>query len=373
MYVIAMKNRPNEIAAMKELQSAGLLRPDILPLVEIIHEKYEYDKLRDPITGKYITEKRLCNDDKIRNYKIDDPSSKRDITLQSICNLFPNRTVLVDYFRFEHSKYKFDPSKIELVLRLNRSVELYCQKVKAIKAYPLLVPVITVKRSMDDVLNANQVLSLVQEIRETDPNHHIAIRIDDIEGYEQVLQRFLHQDDYLIYDFNEQPFRSKPIECKDLADLGLTAHTVALCSPRKRDTTGKDYPNGEVATLIDNSHLDLYKHYGFSDVGDYGGLKDNLPSEGSYRGRALALMYMGTTNSFKSFVNTNAELGQRGYPAVVARILADNDFTDDSECLVLKAITTKLQNGTGFSFAEWVKYTLIRYIQQLATKRPLFD
>lgn len=373
MYVIAMKNRLNEISAMKELQSEGLLRSDMLPLVEVIHEEYEFDKLRNPTTGEYITEKRRCKDGRVRNYKIDDPDSRRDITLDTICGLFPNRRVLVDYFRFEHGKYTFNPSKVELALRLNRDIELYREKVKAIGTYPRLVPVITVRQSMDDVMSAAQVLSLVQEIRDTDSNRCIAIRIDDIEGYEHVLREVLHHDDFLIYDFNEQPIRSKPIECRDLAALGLASHTVALRSPRKRDTFGKDFPDGDIAYIIDNSHLDLYKQYGFSDVGDYGGIKDSLPSNGANRGRALALMYMGTTNSFKSFVNDDVDLGQRGYPDVVARILADDDFADDSECLVLKTIAAKLQSGKGFSYGEWVKYTLMRYIQQLATTRPLFD
>lgn len=373
MYVIAMKNRVNEMSALKELQSAGLLRSDMLPLVEVIHEEYAFDKLRNPTTGEYITEKRRCRDGKVRKYKINDPNSRRDVTLDTICALFPNRRVLVDYFRFEHGKYTFNSAKVELALRLNRNIDLYREKVRAIGTYPRLVPVITVKQSMDDVMSATQVLSLVHEIREADPNRCIAIRIDDIEGYEHVLRKVLHHDDFLIYDFNEQPIRSKPIECRDLASLGLAAHTVALCSPRKRDTFGKDYPDGEIAYIIDNSHIDLYKQYGFSDVGDYGGVKDNLPSDGANRGRALALMYMGATNSFKSFVNEDVDLGQRGYTNVVGRILSDNDFAEDSECLVLKTIAAKLRNGKGFGYGEWVKYTLMRYIQQLATTRPLFD
>ena len=36
MYVIAMKNRPYEISAMKQLQKHGYLRPGMVPLVEII-------------------------------------------------------------------------------------------------------------------------------------------------------------------------------------------------------------------------------------------------------------------------------------------------------------------------------------------------
>lgn len=39
MYVIDIKNRQSEFAAMKILQEKGLLRSDMIPLVEVIQEK----------------------------------------------------------------------------------------------------------------------------------------------------------------------------------------------------------------------------------------------------------------------------------------------------------------------------------------------
>lgn len=51
MYVIAMKNRPYEISAMKQLQEHGYLRSDMMPLVEIIKETHKCDDLVDPETG----------------------------------------------------------------------------------------------------------------------------------------------------------------------------------------------------------------------------------------------------------------------------------------------------------------------------------
>lgn len=51
MYVIAMKNRPYEISAMKQLQKHGYLRSDMMPLVEIIKETHKCDDLVDPETG----------------------------------------------------------------------------------------------------------------------------------------------------------------------------------------------------------------------------------------------------------------------------------------------------------------------------------
>lgn len=43
MYVIAIKNRQSEFAAMKILQEKSLLRDDMIPLVEVIQEKFTYD------------------------------------------------------------------------------------------------------------------------------------------------------------------------------------------------------------------------------------------------------------------------------------------------------------------------------------------
>ena len=124
MYVIAMKNRPNEFYAMKSLQEHDYLKPNMLPLVEIIKETYEYDKLMDNDTGKPLKEPRICKDGRTRHYDMLDLNTKRDITLRKITEYFPERDVLIDYFRCDLRRYHYEASKIELVLELNRDLDL---------------------------------------------------------------------------------------------------------------------------------------------------------------------------------------------------------------------------------------------------------
>lgn len=376
MYVIAMKNRPYEISAMKQLQEHGYLRSDMMPLVEIIKETHKCDDLVDPETGAPIKRKQRCNDGVVRSYRITDQSTEHDVTLQGIADLFPERDVLVDYFRCDLSRYRYNAGKIALILRLNRDLDFYCNKVRGILAYPNLIPVITVKQGMDDVLSADQVAALVSDLRQRNPDQRIALRFDDMDGYEDVAKRVLRDGDCLIYDFNEQPIRSKPVECRRLKNLNLPAQIVALCSPRRRELTGKDFKDckdGEVTNLIDNAHLDVYKNYGFDGVGDYGGLRDNLPDRGANKGRALAIMYDGKVNGFKIYVKDDYDLGPNGFWDVVEHMLADTELAQDDTCLALAAITDKYRrHEKGYTFAEWIKYTLVRYIQQLAMSRPGF-
>ena len=72
-----------------------------------------------------------------------------------------------------------------------------------IAAYPHLIPVIVVKQSMDDVLSPEQVVSLANDLRRDNPSQRIALRFDDIDGYENVAKQVLRDGDCLIYDFNE--------------------------------------------------------------------------------------------------------------------------------------------------------------------------
>lgn len=374
MYVVAMKNRPNELSAMKLLQDNNLLLPNVIPLIEVIKEKYECDKLMDPDTGKPVRREQRCKNGKIRNCGVDNPDTRHDVTLRKITECFPGRDVLVDYFRCDLKKYHYDPVKIELILKLNNDLDLYCEKVLKILDYPHLIPVITVKRGMDYVLSPEGVIKLADELRQRNPDQRIALRIDDMEGYEDAATEVLRADDLLIFDFNEQPIKSKPIECKRLKGLNLPAHLVALCSPRQRGLSGKDFQDcipGEVTKLIDNSHLDIFYQYGFDGIGDYGGLRDNLPDKGINKGRALAVMYDGRVNGFRIYIKDDYELGPKGYWEVVDRLIGDPAFDQDGSCLAFVAIMDKYRKrDKDYTFAEWIKYTLIRYIQQLSINRP---
>lgn len=372
MYVIAIKNRQNEFAAMKILQEKSLLRDDMIPLVEVIQEKFTYDDKIDPFTGEIVREGKICKGGKIIHRAVRDMSSPHDVTLDKVAQLFPDRPVMVDYFRCDLNRYRYKPDKIPLVIQLNRDLGLYKTKVLGIAAYPNLIPIITVKRGID-ALKPDEVVALAGQLRADNPAQRIAIRIDDLEGYESAVKQVLRADDFLLYDFNEQPIRSKPIECMQLRRLNLPAHLIALCSPRARNSTGKDFPNGGYANIINNTHLDTFANYGFQGVGDYGGLRDNLPYGGTNKGRALAVLYDGSRNEFKTFVNDDYNRGPNGYQDIIPAILADATLNPKGNCVALGIVAEKYAQGMQSTFAEWIKYTLIRYIQQLSESSRVFQ
>ena len=235
-----------------------------------------------------------------------------------------------------------------------------------------MIPVITVKRDID-ALKPGEVVALAGQLRADNPAQRIAIRIDDLEGYESAVKQVLRADDFLLYDFNEQPIRSKPIECMQLRRLNLPAQLIALCSPRARSATGRDFPNGDYANIINNVHLDTFANYGFQGVGDYGGLRDKLPEGGTNKGRALAVLYDGSRNEFKTFVNDDYDRGPSGYQDIIPDILADATLNPKGNCVALGIVAEKYAQGTQSTFAEWIKYTLIRYIQQLSESSRVFQ
>ena len=84
-------------------------------------------------------------------------------------------------------------------------------------------------------------------------------------------------------------------------------------------------------------------------------------------------MYDGKVNGFKIYVKDDYGLGPNGFWDVVEHMLADTELAQDDTCLALAAITDKYRrHEKGYTIAEWIKYTLVRYIQQLAMSRPEF-
>ena len=148
---------------MKILQEKGLLRSDMIPLVEVIQEKLTYDDKIDPFTGEIVREEKICKGGRIIHRAIKDMSSPHDVTLEKVVQLFPNRPVLVDYFRCDLNRYRYKPDKIPLVIQLNRDLGLYKTKVLGIAAYPNLIPVITVKRDID-ALKPGEVVALAGQL-----------------------------------------------------------------------------------------------------------------------------------------------------------------------------------------------------------------
>ena len=368
MYMLTIKNRKNEIRAVKMLRENGLLDEGLLPLVEVIVRKTKCDKAIDKETGKlarinkpYKTGSRKGED---RWVTYDDPSTERDVTLEEISDLFPNMTVLVDYYRADMKKHKeADHSKCELTLKLNNSLDDYVSCIKEIARFPQLVPVITIKNGIDR-LSPIQVKELIRDLRLMNEDRPLAVRAESIDGYEEVLENSLTSSDFFIYDINEAPLASRVVEMDELEELDLSAQKILLCSPRKRDIKNGKYAE---SCLIDGDHITDYASYGFDGVGDYAGLRDVLPGTGGGTGCALALLYNGEGNRFHAYVNEDYTLGQDGFETVVHQVYSDRDKLEkhEGECLVLQRVAQWIANGEHGGWQSWIANTIVRYVQQL--------
>lgn len=367
MRVLAIKNRKNELRAMEKLLARDMFPNGLVPLVEIMRADLEYDKLRDSVTGEYVTEPKPIKGGKVIRCKVDDPASERDVTLHNISTLFDGRMAFVDFLRCDLSQYKrVKNEEIGLVIELTLSPDRYVSRLVEIADYDNLIPVIAIKNGMEK-LSTNKVIDLLSFFRERCPGRPLAIRIDEIDGYETVLQQQLDDTDYLIYDINEQPFASRAYEYSELRSLGLNCTTILLCSPREREANNGEFVHRQYAEIIDNDAMRGYLIEGFAAYGDYGGLREKLPTGGHSRtGRALALLYDRRSSMFKAYVCQDQNLGQNGYAKIVGDILEDEyDLNPDGDCMVYEAIHTKLANRKGMTYQDWIQYTLIRYVQQL--------
>lgn len=329
MRIIAMKNRQSEYRAMSTLIKKNQLSDDIVPLIEIIVEGGTQD---------------------IDNWS----------------KLFNRRQIFADYFRCDMKIYgKVNMEKVKLVIQLNNDLNLYKEKVLSLMKYDNVIPVVTIKQGISKLLPSD-VANVIDKLKSIRTATSVAVRIEDISGYEKVLAK-LTEDDYVIYDVNEQPYDSKVMEYADLSALKLRAQTILLCSPRKREVNNGVYEDGKPTVLINMGGEKAYSAYGFSAYGDYGGLKDSLPSKGGGgKGYALSLIYEKGRNSFMSYRHNDSSAGPSGFKYVVPRILADRTKLDpDKTCLALSEIAQNARNDKYGNWASWIRYTLMRTAQQL--------
>ena len=340
MYMLAMKNRTSELKALGLLRDGGVIAEGFVPLIEII---------------------RLDEGDGDRNGN----SLSCGKTLEKLNALLPGRRTFVDFYRCDLSRFKrLDGTKCALVFRWNNDLDLYADCLCQAAAFANIVPVIAVKEGISK-LSPEQLEKLISEIKSRQPDPCIAVRIEDCDGYDKVLKKVLDSGDYLIYDINETPLPARIEEIDELESFGIAAKKVLLCSPRRRTVKNSTYIDG---AFIDNSHIQTYSDYGFDGVGDYAGLKDDLPGAGGgAKGCALALLYEGTRNSFRSFVNPDSSLGTRGFRSVVGDILSARAGLESyaGECLALEMISEQAAGGHFGNWQTWITYTMLRYVQQL--------
>lgn len=340
MYMLAMKNRTSELKALDLLCKNGVIGEGFMPLVEVIRlEKGD---------GDWSSAQLSC-----------------DKTLEKLNNLLPRHRVFVDFYRCDLSRFKrLDGAKCALVFRWNNDLELYSSCLRQAAAFANIVPVVAIKEGVSK-LSPEELESLVSEVKSIQGSPRVAVRIEDYEGYDEVLKKVLSPDDFLIYDINETPLPSKIEEIDELESLGIEAKKILLCSPRRRTIKNSTYIDG---AFIDNSHIQSYSDYGFDAVGDYAGLKDDLPGAGGgAKGCALALLYEGAGNSFRTFVNPDSSLGTRGFRSVVGDILGRRAELEGrvGECLALKMISERATGDHFGNWQTWITYTVVRYVQQL--------
>lgn len=119
IYIPILKTLKEEYSIAKEMQYC--FSEKIIPLFEIIAEKYEVKYLTDPKTGEYLYEKKGK-----RRRRIELPNVEEDIiTLQNINAIVCGKTAFIDYFRFSLNKYgrNIDLNRAELSFAMNND---YC-------------------------------------------------------------------------------------------------------------------------------------------------------------------------------------------------------------------------------------------------------
>ncbi|BDS16170.1 hypothetical protein JUM001_04040 [Clostridium perfringens] len=345
MYVPIMKTRQEELRVSKKINHC--FSDEIIPLFEVVKEIYGENGKIKKIKGK-ITKEDI-------------------ITLDYINNTIKKSKAFIDYFRFDSEKYggnKIDISKIELAYKLSRSESEYIEKLNSISSYDNLIPVISIKEKF--TFNKSKLIEIINMLQ--DKSTSIAIRIEDslFESLKDVIEKHLRESDFLLYDINEQNIESKVIELLELNECDVKSKKILLNSPRKLNINNKQYENGIATELIDNSVATSYEEYNFDGFGDFGGLKDQLPtSGGNGKGAALALIYNKEENLFYSFCNSDTSLGTRGYVQVISDILdLEYMFNPQQNCPFYQEVNKMFEKDSTGNFGKWNNLTLTRYIHQ---------
>lgn len=364
MYIPIMKTRNEELKVAEELNYC--YSNEIIPLFEILNDMYE-SKYEVDENGKYLMQ---LKPGKTKREKIKKTKTPDDIiTLEEINRIVNKSQVFIDYFRFDVKKYgrNLEINSLELAYKLNNNNEEYIRKLKDISLYDNMIPVFSLKKPFS--FTKEKIVQVIQELITFNPS--IAIRIEDelYDLYKNIIENNLRATDYLLYDINEQNFNSKIMELEELKICKTKAEKIILNSPRSLKRENKEYENVCITDLIDNVAATEYKTYNFYGFGDYGGLKDQLPTSDrppNGEGAALALLYNYTDNSFYSFCNSDTSLGLKGYHYVIEEILDYRKNLDtNNNCVAYSKIQSLYDRGKGGNWGTWNNIILTRYIHQI--------
>lgn len=356
IYVPLLKTRDEEMRVFNNMEYC--FSENMVPLIEILKDKYEYEFLVNPITKEYIYE---------QHGKTRRRAKERVniITLDSIKDVVKDKPVFIDYFRFSLQKYStnINVDNVELSLELNNNDDLYKKRIKEISKHPNMIPVVSIK---DEFFMSKYELNKFLTELQVD-NRSIALRITEnhIEEYSDIINNTLRTSDYFLFDIGEQNPDSKFIELQEVYELTSNTKAILLNSPRKAGIYNVSYENG-ITKLINNNVKDMAKDYKFDGYGDYCGLADKLPEKGGgFAGAALSLIYDYRENVFHTYINPDTKQSMLGYRKIVPMILSDKKTLDpDKDCPALHRISEMTINGSG-SWSTWKNITATRYIHQV--------
>lgn len=358
LYIPILKTRREEYSIVKEMQNCFSYK--IVPMFEIISEKYRVQYLTDETTRKFLYIKKGK-----RNYKIKKEESPEDvITLQYISDLINGKTAFIDYFRFSIEKYgrNIDVRRAELAQHLSNDFDLYKGKVLSVSEYPNLIPVISIKKEFD--IPDGQLCGFIDELQSSAGS--IAIRITEayIEEHIGLLKQKLRPADYFLFDIEEQNPETKFMEIEEIQEYDLKSAIILVNSPRKLSVRNGEYPEHDITDLINNSARIIASNNKFAGYGDYCGLRDQMPMrDGSNgTGAALALLYDFEENAFYSYSNHDTSLGSAGYLTLIPLIKADKRILDPFNDCPGYGKVEKLESSGNWS--TWHHINAVRYIYQ---------
>lgn len=361
MYVPIIKNQAVEMKVFKELKSC--FSKDIMPMFEIISDIFEPVYKLDPVTQKPIKVKKPGNKTATK-VKI----GKSVVTLDKISSLMCSNSAFIDYFRYDPKIYggrQIEINKCLLSSKLNNEPKLYSEKLLDVANYSNLIPVISIKPAFN--FNISELINLINSLH--NKTKRIALRItkDYLDMYKDILENHLFEDDYILFDIGEKTVSTVSKYLTTFSNLKITANTILVNSPRKRHILNGDYDTG-ITPLIDTTVNTSYANYGFNGFGDYGGLRDKMPTKGGSNGtgHALAILYSNVNHKFYSFLNDDVNLGVKGYNSVIQCILnIESTLNPDNDCPVIDAIKTLHHTKKTNNWSGWIGYTLSRTLHQM--------
>jgi len=362
IYVPMLKNRKEEKNVIKSMKEC--FSDKIIPLIEILVDKYEEKFKINPITNEFIYEQR----GKQRRRVKEKPTDKDIVTLEAISKLLPNKQVFVDYFRFNSKRYggnKIDINKVSLAWRLTNDEVLYKNRLKDIARFPNIIPVVSIKDGFD--MKKADLKVFFEELQQT--NNSVALRITEewIKKYKDIIQTVLRNSDYLLFDISEQNPEVKFMEIEEIIELESKAKIVLINSPRKAALKNGEYETRGITEHINNCAREKAKEYRLYGYGDYCGLKDTLPTIGGSNGTgaALALLYDYNKNSFYSYMEPDTSQGVSGYKKLIPIILADRVILDSNGCPVFNMIESMEKDHVSGNWSTWHGINARRYIHQV--------